>query len=152
MIMLTVPAHLFPQLCVRLHPWIGVPLGMEQTIAQPTLLTARRSEPIVLQGSRQRSIIFQFQCAEPWQLNPNWVRVWHRVIVGWLWWSRAILPQFPWGHFRRKRWGWWFRRGVDHLHDRLFKVTHRRSLCGGCTWEGMPGWCIVCHLVWQPDT
>ena len=41
---------LSPAPCTHLHPWIGTPLGMEQSIAQHTLLTARRSEPIVLEA------------------------------------------------------------------------------------------------------
>ena len=57
MIMLTILAHLFPLARAHLHPRIGAPLGMEQSIAQHTLLTARLFEPIILQALDESPIL-----------------------------------------------------------------------------------------------
>ena len=82
MIMSTVLAHLFPRPRMRLHPWIGAPLGMEQSIAQHTLLTTRHSEPIVLKALDESPIFLipvcrvltaQSQLSQSLTLGHPWV-------------------------------------------------------------------------------
>ena len=74
--------------------WIGAPLDIEHHIAHHTLLTARHLKTAVLKAWDYGHIL-PIPVHQVWQLKPNQVRVWHRVILGWFWWSGAIPLWFP---------------------------------------------------------
>ena len=139
MIMLTILAHLFPRL--RTHPLlrIGAPLGMEQSVAQPTLLAARHSEPIVMQALDEglipqnpvcRALTAQSQLSQHLTPSHHWVTLMVESnptpvpLTSFLSETLTMTVQ------KRRR---------DHLLDRLFTVRHRRSPHGRCARQGMPG-------------